>query len=60
MAKNERAFAIHAAPEVIWPILRAEIQEGIEAGQVSVEHEESRRRIASWVRMGRGLTVRYD
>ena len=60
MAKNERAFAIHAAPEVIWPILRAEIQEGIEGGRVSVEHEESPRRVAIWVQMGRGLAVRYD
>ncbi len=60
MAKNERAFAIHASPEIIWKVLLAEIYEGIEAGRAELEHQEAPRSISIFVRLGRGLSVRYE
>ena len=58
--RNERVFAVHAPPDVIWRHLREEIAEGQTAGRVRIQHEEGPRQIVFWVRMGWGLEVRYD
>jgi hypothetical protein len=59
MAKNERAFGIHAPPEVIWRILSEEIQHGIDGGRARMVHQERPRSLAFSVRLGWGLSVRY-
>lgn len=60
MANYERAFGIHAPPEVIWRILIEEIQQGVDAGRARIDHQERPRSITFIVKLGWGLSVRYQ
>lgn len=57
--KNERAFAIHAPPDVIWRTLLDEVRGGVESGRAEIVRQEAPRVLLLDVRLGWGLTVRY-
>lgn len=59
MPAAEHVFEIKADPDVIWRVLRAEVEEGIKAGHVVVHAEQLPARLELDVAMGWGLTVRY-
>ena len=60
MAAHERAFAMHASPEIIWRTLLAEVEQGVGTGRAQIVHQEAPRWLDLTVRLGWGLRVRYQ
>lgn len=57
---DERAFAVQAPPELVWRLLRAEAQQGVESGRAQILHQEAPRRMVLLVQMGWRLRVEYE
>ncbi|MXY79647.1 MAG: hypothetical protein F4Y94_08185 [Chloroflexi bacterium] len=58
--KNERAFAISADPDRIWRLLLDEVRLGVESGRAEIIRQEAPRALLLDVRLGPGLSVRYE
>lgn len=59
MTDNERAFEIHASPEIIWQTLLDEVNAAIDSGQATIEQQNPPRSLLLDVHMGWGRGVRY-
>lgn len=59
MADNERAFEIHASPEIIWQTLLEEVHGAVDTGQATIEQQNPPHSLQLNVHMGWGRGVRY-
>ncbi|PZC44707.1 MAG: hypothetical protein DK306_001713 [Chloroflexi bacterium] len=58
--KNERAFAIQSPQHEIWRLLLDEVHLGVDSGRAEIVRQEPPRTLVVDIRLGRGLSVRYD